>query len=68
MMHMCGKCSRICGWLFLIVGILFLLVDFGVWGFSFWGIQWWTALFVLLGLGCIGYAKCPECQAMAKKR
>lgn len=36
------------GWLVLIVGILFLLQDFGTW--NFWGIHWYTAAFVIVGL------------------
>jgi hypothetical protein len=36
------------GIIVLIIGILFLLVDLGVWNFI--GIQWWTVLFVLFGI------------------
>ena len=36
------------GWTILILGILFLLVDLGYW--TFWGIEWWTALFIAWGI------------------
>lgn len=60
-MCMCNKCKKMSGWLVLIVGVLFLLRDTGVWGF--WGIQWWTAAFLLFGLAHIGMAGCAGCQA-----
>ena len=46
---------------FLALGVLFLLQDFKVWGF--WGISWYTALFVVVGIGQLGSSKCPDCQA-----
>ncbi len=47
------------GWIVLIVGILFLLRDFGVGGlFGLWNIQWWSVLFILVGLG----AMCRCCE------
>jgi len=55
-----------CGWLLIIVGILFLLRDLNVW--DFWNISWWTAGFLLVGLGHVGKACCPDCQAMSKKK
>ncbi len=39
----CKGCSLVA----LIVGVLFLLKDFGVW--NFWGINWWTVGFLLVG-------------------
>ena len=61
-MCMCKKCTSICGILFLVIGILFLLVDLEMW--DFFGIQWWTALFLLVGLGGLVASKCPDCQTM----
>lgn len=52
----------ISGLLFLVVGVLFLLRDFAVW--NFWNIQWWTALFILWGLGSLAMRSCPDCMAM----
>lgn len=44
-----GECPAWWYWLVLIVGVLYLLVDFGA--FSMWGtINWWTAAFILMGL------------------
>lgn len=43
-MHNC----RTWGWVFLVIGILYLLRDFG--GVRWWGISWWTVLFILTGL------------------
>ena len=43
------------GILVLIVGLLYLLKDLDVW--KFWGIEPWTALFVLAGLCIIMHSK-----------
>jgi len=34
-------------WVILISGVLYLLADLGIFN---WGISWWTAAFVFLGL------------------
>ena len=47
-----SHCGGFWWWLVLIVGVLFLLRDLGFW--SFWNIQPWTAVFVLLGLAKLG--------------
>ncbi len=56
----CKKCSGVCGAIFLVIGILFLLQDLSIW--NFWGINWYTALFIVLGIGKIAMGKCPDCQ------
>jgi len=61
----CKKCCQVCGILLLILGILFLLQDLEIW--NFWNINWYTALFILVGVGKLAMSKCPECQAMGKK-
>lgn len=44
-----GKdCPVWLSWVVLIVGILYLLADLGV--FAWWTINWWTVMFVLMGL------------------
>lgn len=58
---MCGKCSNASGWILLVLGVVFLLTDFGVW--TFWGISWWSALLVVWGLGKVCSAHCHDCQA-----
>jgi|TARA_B100001971_G_C18226050_1_gene560476 hypothetical protein len=65
-MHGCEKCSKICGYLVLALGILFLLQDMGKW--AFFGISWYTALFLLIGVGKLGSGSCKGCQAEAKKK
>ena len=51
----CG-CShhKTFGWVILVIGVLFLLRDFGVGGIlGLWDIQWWTVAFVLVGLAAL---------------
>ena len=64
MMPMCDKCVKLWGVIILILGILFLLVDVGTW--DFWGISWWTALFVIMGLGHLCSSGCAACKKMRK--
>ncbi|HLD05489.1 MAG TPA: hypothetical protein VJG90_07250 [Candidatus Nanoarchaeia archaeon] len=64
---MCNKCMGFCGWLTLIIGVLFLLRDFNVW--NFWNIQWWTVMFIFMGLCHLGMRSCPDCcKAAGRKR
>lgn len=63
-MQGCKKCSVICGTGLLVLGVIFLLTDLGVW--SFWGIQWWSAVLIWFGIGGIGMSKCADCQAIRK--
>ena len=44
---MAKNCPGWLAWITLIAGVLYLLADLGVFN---WGISWWTAAFVLLGL------------------
>ena len=62
MMNGCSNCLKIGGASFLVLGVIFLLRDFNIW--DFWGIQWWTAAFVVIGIGTLGSAHCPNCQAV----
>lgn len=59
---LCGKCTKVSGILFIVVGILFLLKDLGTW--SFWNISWWTALFILVGVIWVASTTCQGCQSM----
>ena len=58
----CKKCQGIMGAGMLIAGILFLLRDLNIW--NFWGIEWSTVLFLLVGVGTLAMRTCPDCQAM----
>jgi len=51
------------GWTILIVGVLFLLADLGFW--TFFGIQWWTALFIVWGIFSL---TCKCCCGAPKKK
>ena len=57
---MCNKCMKICGALFVVFGVLFLLQDLGKW--DFWGISWYTALFIIVGLASFGASTCADCE------
>jgi hypothetical protein len=60
-MCMCGKCSRFMGVLVLLVGIMFLLQDRGIW--NFFGLSWYTVAFVLAGAATLGKSGCRDCMA-----
>lgn len=52
----CGDCPQWVAWVVLIVGILWLLQDYGV-ALGFWRVGPWTAVFVLLGLSWVAKSK-----------
>ena len=62
----CNKCSSMCGWTVLILGILFLLQDLGRW--SFWNIKWWTIMFIVTGISYVAMSNCNSCQIGAVKK
>ncbi|MBC8495078.1 hypothetical protein H8D36_02915 [archaeon] len=50
-------CGKTLGIIFFIIGIIYLVADL-VAGWNFWGINWWTVMFILVGLGaCLGKKK-----------
>jgi hypothetical protein len=63
---MCDKCGKMMGAILLVFGILFLLQDLNVW--NFWGISWYSALFVLAGFGVIGCHCCKECKECKEEK
>jgi hypothetical protein len=63
---MCSKCNKINAALFLLFGLIFLLGDLAVW--DFWGIQWYTVLFVMLAGMFWAKSSCPSCQTCNAKR
>ncbi len=56
----CPKCQKVSGVLLLLLGIVFLLRDLNM--FAFWNIQWWSALFILMGVVKLAMSTCAECQ------
>ncbi len=62
----CKKCQGVCAFVLLLLGVLFLLRDLGIW--NFWNIQWYTALLLWLGLASFGMRTCADCQAMMKRK
>ena len=66
MMPGCPKCCKMMGALLLVLGLGFLLVDLGQW--TMWGVNWWTAAFLLMGLCKVAKTSCKDCQKMCKKR
>lgn len=61
---MCCK-KAYCGAGILVLGILLLLKDLGVWGF--WGINPWTLAFLLVGCCMICKGMCKESLPAKKK-
>jgi len=46
------KCPVWLSWVVLIIGILYLIKDIMAWT-EWWSLNWYTAMFILLGLGGI---------------
>lgn len=65
-MCMCNKCKGLMGILLLVAGILYLLTDYGV--MVWWKLNWWTFVFLLVGLGAFFSSGCPECKKLNKKK
>ena len=61
----CKKCRTITAALFLVAGALYLLTDLKV--VSFWSINWYTSLFLIIGVTGLAMGMCKDCQAMTKK-
>ncbi len=59
MLTMCRKCTMGSAVLLLLLGAIFLSVDFGFW--SFFGISWWTALFLVMGIVFLLKEQCDSC-------
>lgn len=61
MMSGCKKCLMICGAIFLVLGVLFLLKDLE--RLTLWGIEGITVLFLALGVMTLAKRSCPDCMA-----
>ena len=62
----CEKCCKITAWLFLLVGLALLLVDFGVW--DFWGISWYAAVIFVIGFAGVAQTFCADCRTANRRR
>ncbi|HLC66567.1 MAG TPA: hypothetical protein VJK52_02910 [Candidatus Nanoarchaeia archaeon] len=60
-MGMCGKCCKVMGVLLFLIGLGQVLVDLGKW--TFWNLQWYSAVLVVVGIGCFCSSFCKECMA-----
>ncbi|MBW2990956.1 hypothetical protein KY348_04585 [Candidatus Woesearchaeota archaeon] len=47
------NCPMWISWIVLIIGILYLISDILTWGPFWWDLNWWTAVFLILGLAGI---------------
>lgn len=65
-MYGCKKCNTITSVLILLAGIGFLLADLNVGGWKFFGLNWWSVIFVIMGLTCLAMGSCKDCQAAMK--
>ncbi|MFQ5621327.1 MAG: hypothetical protein ACE5FT_05790 [Candidatus Nanoarchaeia archaeon] len=60
-MHgMCDKCGKLCAWVWLILGVLLLARDFGMNYLG--GVQWYSAVILLWGLGMVAKGQCKMCK------
>tara|TARA_Y100000310_G_scaffold318878_1_gene373451 strand:+ start:18873 stop:19076 length:204 start_codon:yes stop_codon:yes gene_type:complete len=59
-MHGCERCFKTGGVIFLALGILYLGQDLAWWGF--WTLNWWTALFLVIGGAHLASSTCKDCQ------
>ena len=56
-------CKLSVGISLVVAGFLFLLKDLKIW--DFWGVQWWTVLFLIIGAKMICHCCCKECEKEA---
>ncbi|MBR9699739.1 hypothetical protein GOV09_04750 [Candidatus Woesearchaeota archaeon] len=62
----CAKCSKMGSILLLVVGIIYVIVDLGHW--NFWGLQWWTIVFLFMGITGLAMGTCKTCQVEMQKK
>ena len=65
MMGGCNKCCTMTSVLLIALGVAYLLVDMMVW--NFWNINWWTAVFLLMGIISLAKSSCKDCRAAMKR-
>ena len=66
MCKMCDKCMKMSAIILLVLGIVFILQDTGVW--DFWNLSWYTVVFLFAGICIFCTGSCPECKALNKKK
>lgn len=59
---MCLMCenNRKCGIVILIIGLLYLIKDYGLFDVSWWKLSWYTVIFLAIGLGLSCPCKLPK--------
>lgn len=60
----CSKCLSTASGLFLIFGIVFLVKNLTSW--NFWGIEWYTVFFIVLGMSLGSWQRCASCTTDVK--
>lgn len=62
---MCLMCenNKKCGIVILIIGLLYLVKDYGFFDVSWWKVSWYTLLFLAIGLSI-----CCPCKLPRKKK
>jgi hypothetical protein len=46
-----NKWPKWVSWVILVLGLLYLIKDIMYWGSYWWDLNWWTAAFIIIGLG-----------------
>ena len=65
-MNGCEKCNAITAVLILLAGIGFVMADLKVW--SFWSLNWWSVIFLIVGITSLAMGTCKDCKAMRKSK
>lgn len=60
----CHKCGKISASLFLLLGIAYLIADLST-SWDFWGISWWTAVLLVVGVTHFAMSHCKDCQSIS---
>jgi len=64
LMDLCEKCRLSGGIIFLVLGIVYMLVTYGYW--DYFGINFWSIGYIVIGLGFLCEAGCPYCTKLKK--
>ena len=63
-----GSHKKISASLFLLLGIIYLIVDLSSW--TFWDINWWTAVLLVIGVShcAMAHSGCCDDSSNGKKK